>query len=55
MWDGSGNWQGAPEAIERAIYDGLYADALDEEWESPIMYKMQGKEFKVSTFPDQVY
>jgi hypothetical protein len=38
-----------------AIYDGLYADALDEEWESPIMYKMAGKDFKVNTFPDQIY
>jgi hypothetical protein len=23
VWDASGNWQGAPEAIERAVYDGL--------------------------------
>ena len=23
VWDDSGSWQGAPEAIERAIYDGL--------------------------------
>jgi hypothetical protein len=38
-----------------AIYDGLSADALDEEWESPIMYKMAGKDFKVNTFPDQIY
>ncbi len=38
-----------------AIYDGLYADVFDEEWESPIMYKMVGKDFKVNTFPDQVY
>jgi hypothetical protein len=38
-----------------AIYDGLYVDALDEEWESPIMYKMVGKDFKANTFPDQIY
>lgn len=38
-----------------AIYDGIFLDAFDEEWESPIMYKMQGKDFKVNTFPDQVY
>jgi len=38
-----------------AIYDGLYTDALDEEWESPIMYKMVGKNFEVNTFPDQIY
>ena len=38
-----------------AIYDGLYADLLDEEWENPIMYKMGGKDFKVNTFPDQIY
>lgn len=23
VWDASGNWQGVPEAIERAVYDGL--------------------------------
>ncbi len=38
-----------------ALYDGVHLDAFDEEWESPIMYKMQGKDFKVNTFPDQVY
>lgn len=38
-----------------AIYDGLYVDAFDEEWEAPIMYKMAGIDFKVNTFPDQVY
>jgi hypothetical protein len=38
-----------------AIYDGLYVDAFDEEWESPIMYKMVGKDFKVNTFPEQIY
>ena len=38
-----------------AIYDGLYADALDEEWESPLMYKMVEKDFEVNTFPDQIY
>ncbi len=38
-----------------AIYDGIYVDALGEEWESPIMYKTVGKDFKVNTFPDQIY
>lgn len=38
-----------------AIYDGVYSDAFDEEWESPIMYKIQGKDFKVNTFPGQIY
>ena len=38
-----------------AIYDGVSDDALDEEWESPLMYKMFGKDFKVNTFPDQVF
>jgi hypothetical protein len=38
-----------------AIYDGIYEDIFDEEWESPIMYKIQGKDFKVNTFPDQIY
>ena len=38
-----------------AIYDRIYLDAFDEEWESPIMYKIQGKDFKVNTFPGQIY
>ena len=38
-----------------AIYDGLYAVTFNEEWESPLMYKMAGKDFKVNTFPDQIY
>jgi len=38
-----------------AIYDGTLVDALDEEWESPMMYKMVGKDFKMNTFPDQIY
>jgi hypothetical protein len=38
-----------------AIYDGIYEDVFDEEWESPIMYKTQGKDFKVNTFPDPIY
>lgn len=38
-----------------AIYDGVYVDAFDEEWESPIMYKTLGKAFNVNTFPDQIY
>jgi hypothetical protein len=38
-----------------AVYDGLYADVFREEWESPLMYKMMGKDFNVNTFPDQVY
>lgn len=38
-----------------AIYDGLYVDVFKEEWESPLMYKMAGKDFNVNTFPDQVY
>jgi hypothetical protein len=38
-----------------AIYDGVYVDAFGEGWESPIMYKTQGKDFKVNTFPGQIY
>jgi hypothetical protein len=38
-----------------AIYDGLYADVFDEDWESPVMYKRVGKDFTVNTFPDQIY
>ena len=38
-----------------AIYDGILEEALDEEWESPKMYKMLGRDFSVNTFPDQIY
>ena len=38
-----------------AIYDGIFVEAFDEEWESPRMYRMLGRDFKVNTFPDQVY
>jgi hypothetical protein len=38
-----------------AIYDGIFAEAFDEEWESPKMYKMLEKDFKVNTFPGQIY
>jgi hypothetical protein len=38
-----------------AIYDGIFVEAFDEEWESPKMYRMLGRETKVNTFPDQVY
>jgi hypothetical protein len=38
-----------------AIHDGVFFDAFNEEWESPIMYKILGKDFKVNTFPDQIY
>jgi hypothetical protein len=38
-----------------AIYDGLCLDAFGHDWESPIMYKTLGKEFQLSTFPDQVF
>jgi hypothetical protein len=38
-----------------AIYDGIFLDSFEEEWESPVMYRVLGKDFKVSTFPDQVY
>ena len=38
-----------------AIYDGIYLDVFDEEWESPMMYKTLGKDFKVNTFPGQIY
>lgn len=37
------------------IYDGLYLDVFDEDWESPVMYKTIAKDFKVNTFPDQLY
>jgi hypothetical protein len=38
-----------------AIHDGVYFEAFDEEWESPIMYNTLGKEYHVNTFPDQIY
>ena len=38
-----------------AIYDDLFLDAFDEQWESPTMYKMTGKNFSVNTFPNQTY
>jgi hypothetical protein len=38
-----------------ALYDGISLDAFDEEWESPIMYKILGKDFRINTFPDQIY
>lgn len=38
-----------------AIHDGILVDAFDQEWESPVMYKTPGKDFKVNTFPNQVY
>jgi hypothetical protein len=37
-----------------AIYDGILLDAFDEEWESPMMYKVIGKDFKINTFPEQL-
>jgi len=38
-----------------AIYDGILAEGLDREWESPVMYKILGKNSKINTFPGQVY
>jgi len=38
-----------------AINDGILLEAFDEEWESPIMYRILGKDFKINTFPDQIY
>jgi hypothetical protein len=38
-----------------AIYDGIYLDAFEEEWESPTLYKTLGKNDRVNTFPDQIY
>lgn len=38
-----------------AINDGIFLDAFDEEWESPVMYRTPGKDFKVNTFPGQIY
>ena len=38
-----------------AIYDGIFAEAFDDEWESPKMYKMLGKNSGTNTFPGQVY
>jgi hypothetical protein len=38
-----------------AIYDGIFAEAFDEEWESPKMYKMLGKDSGVNSFPGQIY
>jgi len=38
-----------------AIYDGIFVEAFDEEWESPKMYKMLERDFEVNTFPDQIH
>jgi hypothetical protein len=39
VWDGSGNWQGIPEAIEKAVYDGLTeADQARIEAETPASF-----------------
>ncbi len=38
-----------------SLYDGLLEDALDEDWESPTMYRILGKEFSTNTFPGQIY
>jgi len=38
-----------------AIYDGIFVEAFNEEWESPKMYKMLERDLKVNTFPDQIY
>jgi hypothetical protein len=38
-----------------AIYDGIFAEAFDEEWESPKMYRMLERDSKVNTFPGQIY
>ncbi len=38
-----------------AIYDGVYCETFHEDWESPMMYKILGREFRVNTFPDQIY
>jgi hypothetical protein len=38
-----------------AIYDGILMDALDQEWKSPMMYKILGKDSKINTFPGQIY
>lgn len=37
-----------------AIYDGIL-DAIDEDWESPKMYRTLGKEAHINTFPGQIY
>ncbi len=38
-----------------AIHDGILTDAFDQEWESPMMYRILGKDFNVNTFPGQIY
>ncbi len=38
-----------------AIYDGILAEAFDEEWESPKMYKVLDKNSGTNTFPGQIY
>lgn len=38
-----------------AIHDGVYVETFGEEWESPVMYKILGKESRINTFPDQIY
>jgi hypothetical protein len=38
-----------------AIYDGIYLDAFEEEWESPVMYRMLGRDIRVNTFPDRIW
>jgi len=38
-----------------ALYDGIFSEAFGDDWESPMMYKMIGKQIGVNTFPDQIY
>jgi len=38
-----------------AIYDGILADVFNQEWESPVMYRILGKDLKINTFPGQIY
>jgi hypothetical protein len=38
-----------------AIHDGVFREAFGEESESPVMYRILGKDFRVNTFPGQIY
>jgi hypothetical protein len=38
-----------------AIYDGICLDAFGVDWESPIMYKVPGKDFKANSFSGQTF
>jgi hypothetical protein len=38
-----------------ALYDGILFEVFGEDWESPQMYKMLGRDLRVNSFLDQIY